>query len=287
MKVVRHLDLILVLSLTSSLSWSQIKLDSMLCHFRNIPVLKETTSTHDTSVTFAIQDFIYSVRGWSSNWTTSDSMLVRFERNFDKEEISFSWRVSYIVSFTLDTEYNRLSDFIIDHVDIMDSYRAQERSEKKRISFRSIPIKHDANQYRAFMFGNDLREQLFNLKDGLYFQYHAVEGSSSVTYTSLPDSISDSSSVELLFYGTIPLEVSHLISDKAFAVFPNPATNSVTISNKALDQDLELYDILGRKRGFPITDKEESQMVINISGLLPGTYYLRCGKLVQKLLVAR
>ena len=62
-------------------------------------------------------------------------------------------------------------------------------------------------------------------------------------------------------------------------VYPNPAANRLMISNVEAN-DIQIFDVVGNKVYF--TSDLQSEMAIDISGLVPGFYFLKANDSVSK-----
>ena len=66
-----------------------------------------------------------------------------------------------------------------------------------------------------------------------------------------------------------------------FTLYPNPATNLITIeSNKIFQEEMKITNLQGATVWTGRADSEKYD--IDISGLVPGTYFLRLGNEVKK-----
>ncbi|HKR05287.1 MAG TPA: T9SS type A sorting domain-containing protein [Bacteroidia bacterium] len=82
--------------------------------------------------------------------------------------------------------------------------------------------------------------------------------------------------VDDIFIGDIATGISELALNSSLNIFPNPATNQLTIGNiQFATERVEIYDVLGHKvfnQGQAASSKE--QITIDVSELKPGIYFL-------------
>jgi hypothetical protein len=80
---------------------------------------------------------------------------------------------------------------------------------------------------------------------------------------------------------TDPVSIDYVrikgIATDTYQLFPNPATNEVTIANYELQiTNVEIYDVAGKmQKAESIMQKAEGEMVINISNLSAGVYFVK------------
>lgn len=73
--------------------------------------------------------------------------------------------------------------------------------------------------------------------------------------------------------------------DNSIVVYPNPATNQITIKGEELDlEGFELYNILGQNVSglVKISERDLGSLSLDISGLLKGVYVLKVGEKMVK-----
>ncbi|HLG35036.1 MAG TPA: T9SS type A sorting domain-containing protein [Bacteroidia bacterium] len=86
---------------------------------------------------------------------------------------------------------------------------------------------------------------------------------------------------------------NHLAQEITFSIFPNPATNQLTISipihrEQFAIKEIEIYDVLGEKVFKSQILNPDSQISVDVSSLAPGIYFVRVrtekGSVAKKLI---
>ena len=98
------------------------------------------------------------------------------------------------------------------------------------------------------------------------------QGSPPVNFNDISD-IVDIGAYE--FTSTLSLDDSNSSITKVVKVYPNPATNEITLSEKFGKNQLTLFDLLGKNYPIKLMDNFNSSTNIDISSLSSGLYFIK------------
>jgi hypothetical protein len=245
----------------------------------NIPV-KDSFNNYGypTRVDSNVSDFSFSTDD-PKNFSINDS-LISYSIGGGNPYDSY-W--DQYLSFVLDTNTNYLRKF---YVSLSSGNGGHRISEYDTIlSFDSIHIAKVGDHYRAFMSGGEL------LKNSFYFGGSSSEQLGVAAYNHSKFemrsyALTDNSSVEVLIYGFLPLEVKKMNSHGSFFIYPNPASSIFHFTSDEPKEFVELYDSFGRK--FQLTTSfSDGVATADISKLPSGCYQIKVGNMMQKLVILR
>lgn len=98
------------------------------------------------------------------------------------------------------------------------------------------------------------------------------QGSPPVNFNDISDVV-DIGAYE--FTSTLSLDDSNSSITKVVKVYPNPATNEITLSEKFGKNQLTLFDLLGKNYPIKLMDNFNSSTNIDISSLSSGLYFIK------------
>ena len=120
-----------------------------------------------------------------------------------------------------------------------------------------------------------------------YDLYDRPHEKNSEEMTSLP-TYSATSSVKFSMNKQYLLSLPSLPArDNSVSLFPNPASNILTVRSKDVNNTVEVFDQLGREVHIPEISRTDESVTFNTSSLIPGIYWLRTGSQRQKIIIQR
>jgi hypothetical protein len=176
------------------------------------------------------------------------------------------------IAFYLDTLTNRIYHFYWTTAYIDPFYWGSIDAK-----FDSADIYRFGKDYRMYLYGADLAA-------------HGGRSSGSLTprrsdpYIYWNDPTGPDSWIEMIFYGSVPLGVNDTKASPQFSIYPNPASNIVTIKLAGRAGTPEVCDILGRKLAVPLIERTAESCVLDLSLLPSGIYYVSAGGNIGKVL---
>jgi len=116
------------------------------------------------------------------------------------------------------------------------------------------------------------------LNIGVYMEgeYHLIFDVENYFYFSEDTTFLGTCIDSLMFYVTSDTKVDEIIVNKSFSLYPNPASNHITVkttANQHLPYQLEIFDITGRIVHSEVLSV--SKILININMLHSGMYFVK------------
>lgn len=179
------------------------------------------------------------------------------------------------ISFSFDSTTNRLYNF-------RHRISVGDGSETVEV-FNTANLYKFGTDYRVLMRGSELADNGFR-----YSSEKTIQKGQDTFYGFIRSSApTDSSSIEVIFTGSIPLEVQTIKRDKHFSSYPNPASDIVTITSLLTNEHFALYDITGREYKLQPIYSTLKDCTFDVSHLPNGIYWLQAGSASQKLMISK
>jgi hypothetical protein len=286
MKYVLTISFILVLAFIGQNAYSQWKVDSvyMECkdYFANFifekydPIYGNSRSTsHDTD-TFKRPYIVGYCQVKGDTLTLAyDSLSMTYD--------TLSEATSYIQIIFDPTTTNRVNTlFLYDHR--YTDYYSNPSSEEFRLD--SVQFIEDGNTYSIELIGEKIDEAHFTCSQS--YTTRGTHGSTE-TNTIEYENYIPPTKVSVTFFKT-KVQTVPINRQQSFTIthiYPNPASNILTISSADQVQNFEFYDLLGRHLQVPVISEAGAEFSFNTSSLSAGIYWLRAGNEMQKFVIAR
>lgn len=270
-----------LLGITTSFASAQMRIDSYVAVFSGLQIVDTainvrsyqtrrgpsvyTYQSNDSGYSIVFGDTIARIDEVKSPFIEPDGTII--DRQYQKE-----------ISFVVDTSVNQLRN-----VYFYSGFSADSEGwySNETFTLDSIDIQPTPNGYHSFI------KNLQLIKANLDF--HRYKGNISPNIPGWiahldPDFLGNGS-FEITINGSLPLAVKKVKSDDEITIVPNPAFGIVTISVPKQQTRIQLYDMLGREiQVHPLG--ADDILRFNSASLACGIYCVRCGALVEKLIVS-
>lgn len=275
--------IVIVVLLVGADSRSQMRIDSMRISLGGIPVVVTDIHPPDPQLSHnEVDGFAYSTRSPATISVQDDSVAMLDSMPDAFHGQTGFWRISFVV----DSAARMIYHFVYRWDAHTAPFELRGADWWEQISMDSIELRRFGPDYRAYMSGRQLHERHLEYF-GSYMQQIGVATWTGTSFQTRDTAFSDTSFIEILLYGNVPLEVKAPKLVGSMTLVPNPASESVTIVGADPTSDVEIVDILGRTMLQTYTPASDGALRLDISHLLPGCYRVRAGAESRELIVRR
>lgn len=270
-----------LLALMTSPVSAQMRIDSYQAIFKNIPINDVPTHVQHSNWHRGEGLYFYQSNDSGESFSFGDTIsrvdvvILPFIFN-DRSQVEKPYYQD--LSFVIDSSVNRIRNF---YLYVGFSYDEGGWYSNQTITIDSIDLKRTPSGYHAYIDDSQLLKA--------HFDFHRYKGNISQSIAGWIATLDSNNlrrgSVELFINGSLPLAVKKVKSEEAITIVPNPAFGIVSISVPKQQTSIQIYDMLGRE--IPVQPLgADKTLRFNSASLACGIYWVRCGALVEKLIVS-
>jgi hypothetical protein len=281
MKVLRIVAVLFFSAFMCDAALAQPKFDSVVIKIKNIPIriLKEYSADHTNTT--------YKETFGPENWNI---ILRNDEQTSTKGVITITGYHGHLNGYAIWQELTLTPD-----TGLSNSYTIKYRGEGSAsnnahiltvdFSLQKISSTFDGTKTVFSVKGPAVADHIKSYVYETLERYEAPPLNLRTTKTISGD-FTQFAEVTIQLFSSVPLAVKGS-QTQTFTCYPNPASSAITITSLEPQEQVRIFDALGREVLIPEVARTDELVSLNTSSLPPGIYWLRTGSNSQKIVIER